>query len=159
MLSLNNVVVGNGGSIIKDGGVNINNVGIVNGVASAGLFNKSLNDASTTQTIPHNLGKSPTNITFDIIAGSGTFITTQYPEFFSTTIWSSSSQSTTTTVTEYSNSSTTNKLSGSYDLGIYISTSIKQGGNISVDNTNIYITWTLVNSYVGIARVLWNAMA
>ena len=172
MFSLSNVVIGNGGSTIKDGGINIDLIGINNGVASAGLFNKSLNDTSTTQTIAHNLGKTPTNITFDIIAGSGTFTLNQCPFQFHTITWSSSSPITSTIISNYCYPSVGRTFYGivsppgtpygPFEFAIYTNffSNMVQGGTISADNINIYINWTQVNTgYVGIAKILWNAMA
>lgn len=112
---------------------------------SSGLSSKLLSDSSTTQTIAHGLGVAPKRVTFTHqgstgLVGNGTFDASGQRSLFGTL----------------------GGVSTSSTLGICIGAGGDfQGGSISVDATNISISWTKNGTGGGAITVnfLWQADA
>lgn len=120
---------------------------------TSGTTNKNAADASTTQNIPHGLGKIPkyVRLTFQIERSVSPGAIIQ-----STAVYNGTTQSSVSTYLTGSFgivSSNTNLILNA-DL-----TSGTQTGVVTFDATNIIITWTKTNSPGGNYQLLWEAQA
>lgn len=125
---------------------------------AAGQSSKNLNDASTAQTIAHGLGKAPAQVIFTVISNDGTGSTMilghgVYNVTASQQIFIGSSLTLT---------SSSNNIAGTtYAIGLTAGSggdpaTTGQTGVVSVDATNITITWTKHGSFgSAVVNFMW----
>lgn len=132
--------------------VNANPITSTNGITT-----KNLNDASGAQTIAHGLGRTPKLVRIHAIAGSGSNSITvisigTYNGSTTANVTQNINQNGTTQPTVSSQSSTNMLVFNDQGSNTMIAT-------ITVDATNITLTWTKANSGVGLtAELMWEAI-
>lgn len=120
-------------------------------VTSTGIATKNLTDSSTTQNIAHGLGTTPQTVRFTILNNgaaytSGTFTNSTNRAIY-TFIGSGNTVHTSTTSAVFIGSNS-NSPSTTGQVGV-----------VTVDSTNITITYTKNGSPTGTAQILWTAEA
>lgn len=125
---------------------------------SNGIATKTLTDASAVQTIAHGLGVIPSKVK---LRGLVTFGSTQ-PQIESTGAYDSSGQNCLYTYVQFfSGSSYTTILKTDATHAIVMESAGNdinyQSGTVTVDSTNITITWIKTGSPTGTASILWEA--
>lgn len=126
---------------------------------ASGVFNKSMGDASTVQTIAHGMGVKPKNIRFTLIDDrDGANQPAIYTAFGN---WNESGQRCIYT-RNYNGTGAYYMLTSTSFAIIHApryDDSHRQEGLVSADATNIYITWTKTGSPSGSGAILWEAEA
>ena len=114
--------------------------GVVSGGAVCGTFLKALNDPATNQTIAHGLGKKPSLVCMTGYYYQGSYST----GFFNGTTMSCAYASTGFNFPGYITSN-------------YIINIMNQYASITVDEKNIYLSWTAGGATNANASVVWSA--
>lgn len=156
--ALSNLIIGNGGSTVKDSGIPITQVGGT-GYSTSGTLNITTISNLVT-TVPHNLGRTPINITFRL--STSKLINSQTPRLIG--CWNNSGN-----FCLYSNAYAYidvvpvivgyHLTSSTYALLVYFSTneSNKIYGTVTADNINFYITWNQTGSANTGNNIIWTA--
>lgn len=111
-----------------------------NGITASGTATKNLADASTTQNIAHGLGTTP--VSYRVFAAATTF----------TALCLSGNSISGGTTDAYG-------LGGSTSFMLSNANGSYQTGVVTVDATNIIITWTKTGSPVNTYNIIWEAIA
>ncbi len=123
------------------------------GIFKAGTATKNTADASTTQNIAHGLGKTPKFVRIQASSVGGNLLyTTAFTRYDGTTQTSQGTSGDGTSV----NITSTFSLNS---LSTSTNNNLTQVGVVTVDSTNIIITWTKNNSPTGTYTLLWEAQA
>lgn len=120
-------------------------------VWKSGTFGKNAADASTTQNIAHGLGVAPKYVRITGFATS----TNGVAHGNTMAVYNGTTQSAISIV----NLSTGLFTSAAFELNSGATDITTQTGNITVDATNIIISWTKTGSPTGSYQLLWEAMA
>ena len=121
---------------------------------NSGVTTKDSSDVSGTQNIAHGLGKIPKKIKITAVLQSSNNTVAQVLE--AKTVYNRKSQSSVSHYYAGANSTTT---ATTFTLGANASSGGGQTGVITVDKTNIIITWTKSGSPTGTYILLWEAEA
>jgi len=123
-----------------------------------GTTTKNAQDASTTQTIAHGLGKIPRYVKLTAIGGSGGASSRDSNSFIANTSYNGTTQSSVSGY--YLNSGNYITFASTFTLNSGTSSSDgTQTGVVTFDATNITITWTKTDSPTGTYQILWEAQA
>lgn len=121
----------------------------------SGTTTKNLADSSTTQTIAHGLGRTPKYVRITAWYSSVPTSGSDPGLFQAFAVYNGTTQS---AMSNNKTSNTTSAVSANFRIGSgNTSASDYQGGVITVDSTNITITWTKAGSAGGTATLLWEA--
>src|SRR3990167_2697819 len=114
----------------------------------SGAATKDLTDASTTQNIAHGIGTTPKMVKVTGVSGEGPLVS------IATTIYTDAQSSVYAMITNDTSAGATgatfrlaNETIGAYQAGV-----------VTVDATNIIITWTKTGLPAGTARLIWEAV-
>lgn len=121
---------------------------------ASGTASKTLTDASTTQNIPHGLGKIPRylRLTGRLVAQNAFLVFSEYG--------GNATSGAGISVNSVNNASNQVALLTSFRIGTdYVGTATYQDAAVTADATNIILTWTKTGSPTGIAGILWEAQA
>lgn len=122
----------------------------------AGVTTRDLSTASGTQVIAHGLGKVPSRV---IIKGLFFYYNNYNYINISDGVYTPSGNSCIYGAVKEQDSANVQGNSNTYAIVLMpsIQSTVKQEGVITVDATNITITWTKTGSPTGTAQILWQA--
>lgn len=124
---------------------------------SSGLSSKNTADASTTQTIAHGLGKIPKRVKFTVLAKTPSVTNIQYH----IGVFDASGNNSVGTLHGTSSGTFVSYISNVYAIalcgGTVLPSTIGQTGVVTVDATNITITWTKNGTPAGTVDFMWEA--
>lgn len=122
-----------------------------------GTTSKNAADASTTQVIPHSLGKIPTSVEIFCTRGGGFFDsggTVPFATAFANAFYNGTTQS---NQSMYAAGSGNNTQDTTFTLNVSNTTGTTVG-TITFDATNINIAWVKTGSPTGTYNILWRAI-
>jgi len=124
---------------------------------STGIASKNVADASTTQNIAHGLGIAPSKVRFSMVVATGGADRI----FTMNGVYTASGSACQSVITKMSNTETSAATSSTLYSIIIVpvagSPSDLQSGVVTVDATNIVITWTKSGTPTGTYSFMWEA--
>lgn len=136
------------------GGAASSAVGLHYHPSSSGTTTKNSADASTTQNIAHGLGVAPKRVRIIAISKAGT---SSEPNFArAETVYNGTTQS---SLSIYEQAGPAWTVATTFSLNSSANSNADQSGVVTVDATNIIITWTKTGSPTGTYTILWEAQA